>query len=207
MDPSEREQLEHEVRSLCDRGDYEAATTRTLRSYGPEIFGFLVALHRSEQDAADVFSDFGESLWKGLPGFAWRSSLRTWAYTLARHASHHFRHKARRERANVPLSAASAVSELVQKVRTETLTYLRTERRTRMQALRESLPTADQMLLVLRVDKAMAWEDLARVMGEGGELEPEELKRESARLRKRFQLVKEKLLTLAKREGLLPPDE
>ena len=37
-------------------------------------------------------------------------------------------------------------------------------------------------------------------------LEGEALKREAARLRKRFQLLSEKLKELGRREGLLPPD-
>jgi len=54
------------------------------------------------------------------------------------------------------------------------------------------------MLLVLRVDKGLAWNDLARVMyaEDGPLLDDEGLKREAARLRKRFQHVKERLLEL-----------
>lgn len=56
------------------------------------------------------------------------------------------------------------------------------------------------MLLVLRVDKDLAWNELARVMHpeEAEPLDEEGLKREAARLRKRFQHVKERLLELKK---------
>jgi RNA polymerase sigma-70 factor (ECF subfamily) len=62
------------------------------------------------------------------------------------------------------------------------------------------------MLLVLRVDRRLDWNELARVLGEAGHdacVDPVSLARESARLRKRFQLVKNKLRELARREGLL----
>ena len=61
------------------------------------------------------------------------------------------------------------------------------------------------MLLSLRIDRKLAWNDLARILHDGqeGQLGAEELKRESARLRKQFQATKEKLTELAKRHGLI----
>src|SRR5258706_16459579 len=85
--PDPRAALEGEIRRNCEGGDFEAATTVALRGYGPEILGFLAATHRNEADANEVFSDFCEGVWKSLPSFAWQSSFRTWAYTIARRAS------------------------------------------------------------------------------------------------------------------------
>src|SRR5262245_17046143 len=115
------------VRELCEKKDYDGAATLALRVYGPEILGLLVALHRSEQDAGDVFALFSENLWKGLAGFSWDSSLRTWAYTIARNTSFRFRKNAQRGKGAVPLSNVSVVGEVAHQVRTATLTYLRTE--------------------------------------------------------------------------------
>ena len=93
---------------------------------------------------------------------------------------------------------------MAQAVRTQTVEFLRTEKRTRLQALRDALPEEDRMLLVLRVDRQLAWNELARILGEGGEgLDAQALGREAARLRKRFQLVKDRLRELAKKEGLI----
>lgn len=201
MDDGGREKLEGDVRRLCEQGDHQGAATVALKGYGPEIFGFLVALHRSEEDAADVFSIFSENLWKGLPGFAWSCTLRTWSYTIARNTSYRFKKTARRKaEGRIPLSAAG---ELAQKVRTETLTFMKTAQKDKFAALRESLPEEDQTLLILRIDRGLAWEDLARVMMPEGDVDADTLKKESARLRKRFQLVKEKLLEMGKRTGLL----
>ena len=205
MQPSEREELETEIRTSFDRGDLQRAASVAIRGYGPEIFGLLAMLHRREEDASEVFSRFTENLWRGLPSFGWHCSFRTWAYTVARNASISYRRQVRRRaEVHVPLPEGSELSAIQQEVRTETLSYLRTQRKTRVLALRESLSPEDQTLLVLRVDKRLAWNDLARVMhGEEGELPDDVLKREAARLRKRFQLVKEKLLALGRREGLV----
>jgi RNA polymerase sigma-70 factor (ECF subfamily) len=193
------EHVERVVREAWQAGDMAAATTATLRLYGAEILGLLVGLHRDHDVAGDVFSAFSERLWQTFDRFEWKCSVRTWAYLLARRASHDHR---RKDKARVPLSEVSAVSALVARLRTETLTYLRTETKDEIQKLRDELPEEDRMLLILRVDRQLAWEELARVFLDGGEPAPEEVKRESARLRKRFQLVKEKLLELGRRRGL-----
>jgi RNA polymerase sigma-70 factor (ECF subfamily) len=168
------------------------------------VFGFLVATHRSEQDASDVFSDFSLGLLKGMQTFDWKgASLRTFAYTIARNASHRFRRdSARRERGG--RANPSALDDVAQAVRTETLTFLRTQTKTKLQQLRDELPPEDQELLVLRVDRNLAWNDLAMALHDGdAPLSAEDLQREAQRLRKRFQLIKERLHEAARREGLV----
>lgn len=208
MPAIDREKMEEAVRAHCSRGDWSAAAETAIRGYGAEIFGFLHAFNRSEQDAADVFSIFSERVWKGLPGFAWDCTFRTWAYAIARNASLNYRQQAkRRDKGRVELSpgsGGSGLSDVVDEVRTATVSYLRTQTRSRIAALRDSLSEEDQMLLSLRLDRKLQWNELARVLRDGeGELGADELKRESARLRKRFQTVKERLTELARKEGLL----
>ena len=157
---------------------------------------------RSTADAAEAFSLFAEHLWRGLAGFQWRCSLRAWAHRIARNAAVRWVNRAR------PQSPSAAcrwrqggVFEIADQVRTSTLVYLRTEVKSEVRRLREELPLTEQMLLILRVDKEMEWEDIAAALAEH-DLEPDELKREAARLRKRFQLVIEKLRELARKRGL-----
>jgi RNA polymerase sigma-70 factor (ECF subfamily) len=204
MDGGARDELEREVRSLCDRGDHGGAATAAIRGYGPELFGFLLAVHRAEADASDVFSDLAVALWRGLPSFAWQSTLRTWAYSIARNLSRTFRRDAARRNRRAPGASDSALDEVAQAVRTTTLAFLRTGSRTRLEALRDALDEEDRMLLVLRVDRKLAWNDLARVLSaDDAELDDASLAREGARLRKRFQLVKERIREMAKREGIV----
>ena len=67
MDDGARAKLEHDVRALCQSGDHSAAVTLALKGYGPELFGFLVTMHASEDDASDAFAETSEALWRGLP--------------------------------------------------------------------------------------------------------------------------------------------
>jgi len=206
MDDAARAKLERDAHDLCERGDHAAATTLALKGYGPEIFGFLVTMNANEADASDLFADTSEALWRSLPAFGWECSLRTWTYAIARNLMRMRVRGAVRQRKRGAPVGDSALDEVAQAVRTETLTFLRTEKKTRLQALRDSLPEADRMLLVLRIDRQLAWNDLARVLAEtGGEapLSDAAVAKEAARLRKQFQVLKEKLRGMAKKEGLL----
>jgi RNA polymerase sigma-70 factor (ECF subfamily) len=188
-------QIEAHITEALDRGDLAAAATRTLEGYGGEIFSLLAALHRgAEADADDAFSLFAENLWKGLPSFQRRSSVRTWAYAIARHASARVREKMRAAR-EVHVTD-SAFADLAIAVRTSTWTQIRREQEGKIRDLKSQLAPDDQLLLILRVERDLDWKELARVMNED-DLDDETVNRESARLRKRFQWIKEKLRELA----------
>ena len=58
-------------------------------------------------------------------------------------------------------------------------------------------------LLVLRVDRRMRWDDVARVMLDEDEPAPEAVRRKAVALRKQFERVKERLKLLAQQAGLL----
>ena len=191
-------EIEDEVARLRSSGDFDAATTVALRGYGPEVLGFLAAIAKSEADARDAFSEFSEDLWRGIARFAGESSLRTWAYTIARRALWRVLNDPRRRpERNVPLSQAGVVERVVAEVRESTMTHLRTEVKDRFAELRASLPAEDQTLLVLRVDRELPWRDIARVMHAGpGELDDAALERDAAALRKRFERVKARLRAL-----------
>lgn len=202
----QRSALEEDIKRRFDAGDLRGAASRGLEGYGPEILGFLAAIHREPADASDVFGEFCEQLWKSLDRFAWRSSFRTWAYTIARRVSlHYLQGPIKRVRRQVRLSQSPDIQEMADQVRTRTLAYLRTQVKDRFQELRDRLPPDDRQLLVLRVDRKMAWKDIAAVMLQEDGASSEAVKRESARLRKRFELVKDRLRRMGREEGLLEP--
>ncbi len=204
MDAERRENLERSIRERFDAGDLHGAATLGLRGYGPELFGVLISLQRDETKAAEVFSDVTERIWRGLPGFAWASSFRTWAYTITRNASRSYAESARvRGRVLAALPSESELLEIAEQVRSETAAHLRTSVKDGFARLREELPEDDQLLLVLRVDKEMSWGEVARVLGGGeGEVDGSGLKKEAARLRQRFATVKRELLERAREAGL-----
>lgn len=193
---------ESRMRVAHDAGDYETTATLALERYGSEIASFLIAYLRSPQEAEEVFAQSCEYLWHGLPRFEWRTSLRAWFYTIARHAA--IRHKTvgyRKPGRNIPLSNAG-LSALAESIRSRTALHLRTETKSRLRTLRERLAPDDQTLVILRVDRGMSWRELTNVLRAEG-APAEDPKREEARLRKRFQLAKEKLRELARAEGLI----
>jgi len=194
-----------DVREACDARDYDRAASVAIGRYGGELLAFVSARLRSVADGEDVFAAFAEKLWLGLPQFEWRCSLRSWCYRLARNTANDFLSLAHHRRElNLAPEAHARLSQLVDHVRTNTRAYLKTAVKDRMQELRETLPPDDQMLLILRVDRGMAWRDLAVALSDGvATVSDAELDKEAARLRKRFERVKDQLRELARADGLL----
>jgi RNA polymerase sigma-70 factor (ECF subfamily) len=181
---------EAELQALVARGDYAAATEQALRAYGPELIGWLCSILPGDADAHDAFSRMAEQLWKSLPRFAGRCSLRTWCYMLARHAAARVRapaHHAREQLVSQIPSVAHAVVEIWN-------TSQASDRR-RQHAyaeLRAALPEEDQTLLVLRVDRDLAWADIAQVLL-GEDATADDVTRKAATLRKQFERIKREL--------------
>jgi RNA polymerase sigma-70 factor (ECF subfamily) len=192
------EDLELELAGLIHAKQLDRAATRALESYGPELYGFLVSFLGSESDAADVFSQVGEDLWRGLPSFKLGCSVRTWLYLLARHAAARFRRSPWNRR-----TGDSHLDALVELARTRTQEWLRTDVKDRFRALRDALDPDDRSMLVLRVDRGLSWEEVARVTLGVESPEPAALSRETDRLRKRYQLVKDDLRRRAREAGLI----
>jgi RNA polymerase sigma-70 factor, ECF subfamily len=196
---------EDAIKRAWDAQDFQAAATLALETYGQEILSFLAARLRATTDAEDAFSMFAEDVWKGLPGFGFRCSVRGWLYTLARNAANrHATSPQRRAARNLPLSCDGAVSVLIDRSRTATQMHQRTDVKDQIRNLREQLPQEDQTLLILYVDRNLPWREIAMVLHEQGEqLDNDALDREAARLRKRFERVKAELKHLVVQAGLL----
>jgi RNA polymerase sigma-70 factor (ECF subfamily) len=193
--------LETELAALVRERAFDRAATRALADYGAEVYGFLVSLVGSEPDAAEVFAQVSEDLWRGLPSFTSRCSVRTWLYVLARHAAARFRrspwnHRGRR-------TGDLRLDDFIASARSGTQPWLRTDVKDRFRALRESLDPDDRALLILRVDRALPWQDIARVTLGDEVVDEVAHQREVARLTKRFQLLKEDLRRRAKEAGLI----
>lgn len=196
--------LEEQVRGLCEVGDLGTAATTVVKGYGPEVLGFLVTLLRDEDDASEVFSQACEDLWVGLPRFQGRCSVRTWFYTLARHAASRLQRSPHR-RANRHATLGELI-EVAERVRSATLPHLRTDVKDRIAMIRDALAPDDRALLVLRIDREMNWSEIARVFS-AEDASNAELVRAAARLRKRFQGIKDEIGARARELGLLPDSQ
>lgn len=173
-------ETEARIAAHLDRGDLHAAATMALERYGPQIVGFLASVLRDDDVAYEVFSQFAEDLWRGLPQFRRESPLRTWAYTLAWHAVQRWRNEAYRRR--VRRFETAELSQLVDSIRISSAV----RKKDLVDKLRDSLDDTERSILVLRVDRELSWREVALVMGVA----------ESA-LRKRFERLREKLRAAA----------
>lgn len=221
MDAVERQQLESPVQRAIASGDRNGATTAVLHLYGAELYGFISGLARDATLADEAYSELCEVVWTQLAAFRWEASLRSWLYALARRLVLRLRVDGfRREARARPLELAPEVSELAARLRTSTLEILRSEVKSAFRALREELSGEDQELLALRVDRALSWRDIARIIddarpgdGEQGGVpagpleEGPALDQRAAALRKRFERVRLRLRELAAERGLLPEED
>ena len=186
MTDRDRTALEAELQALLAAGDRDRATERAIRGWGPEIYGWLVGVVADETEASDAFAVFAEQLWSSLGRYDARCSTRTWCYMLARHSAARVR-AGRRQ--HVPLSQSPSIAAAV---RTATAAHQRTEAKDRLRAIRASLPEEDQTLLILRVDRDLGWREVAQILADE-DATPDELDRQAAALRKRFERIKVEL--------------
>jgi serine/threonine-protein kinase len=193
------------VRRAADAGDVPSAVVAADKQLRGEVLRYLTGYLGDADLAADAYADFLQRVWSGLPSFEWRSSFRTWAYVLARRAGADLRRvQGRVERRQQPLTD-SRISALAEHVRTETVPLLGTEGRSALERLVDELPHEDKMLFILHVKRGLSWKQVACVFLENEAPDPADLLRESARVRKRFQLVKERLRKRAVETGLVDP--
>lgn len=192
-------ELDAQIRVLLAAGDLRGATTVALRELGPEILGFLSGVLGND-DGDEAFSRLSVRLWRSLKGFEGRCSLRTWTYVLARQEIGRFRRDARKHvEGRVRISE---LEEVLEEVRSRTRSTLVAARRHTFRKLRDELPIEDRTLLILRVDRSLKWDEIALAFAPDPEASREEdRKREAARLRKRFQLIKDRLVARAREES------
>ncbi len=192
MEPSHA-RLEQEIRSHAEAARWEDAATCALRGYGAEVLGFLHAVVPAPADADEAFSSLCEVVWVRLPEFRFESMFRTWLYGVARNlAREQRRERQRQHRRFADAAGTSAVAKIAAHVRSTTAIHLRSQTKNRLQQIRDALPADERMMLVLRLDREMAWADIARIVADG-DLAERDVPRESARLRKHFERVKAKV--------------
>jgi len=190
---------EQELVAKIRAGAYDAAATRALEMYGSEIYGYLINYCGGESTAAEVFGQFGEDMWSGLARFSFGCAVRTWLYVIARNAASRY-HRSPWQRRH---AGESALDQAIARVRTQTAPWQRTEVKDRWRELRDSLDPEDRSLLVLRIDRELSWQDCARITLADDAARDDAIAREAARLRKRFQVLKDELRARAVAAGLV----
>ncbi|MEM1413587.1 MAG: sigma-70 family RNA polymerase sigma factor [Myxococcota bacterium] len=181
---------ESAVREALGREDVAGATSQTLELYGYELFRFLRATLRDEARAEDAYQELCIQIFRALPRFEWRSSLRTWAFRLARHTLGRAHRSARHREAQLGTAEESAL--VARWTRTVTAEWRRTAARDRLRERTAALPEEDRSIVTLRIRDRMSWKEIARILGP--EDAPDEaVATEAARLRKRYERIKAQL--------------
>lgn len=175
--------VEEAVSTQLVAGDLRAAATTTVRAYGPQLLGYLRTT-LPEDAADDAFSLFCELLWKHLPGFRREAAILTWCYHLAWSAARRVLsdpHARRAQRLDT-----SGMEAIALEVRSSTAPHLKQSTADQLARIRAQLDFDEQTLLVLRIDRDLAWDEIATVMSV-----------DAAALRKRFERLKAKIRILA----------
>lgn len=185
--------VDGKIQELLSCGEVKEAATLALRTYGPEVLGYLENVLGDPDDARDVFQRFAEDLWKWLPSYR-GGSLRAACYRIAWHAAARFRREAwRRHKERMRTTMASRIAASIASPESR----LASTARDRISRLRASLEPEERSLLILRLDRELSWKEVAEVLTSEGDPV------DSAAVRKRFERVKDKLAKLARDEGLL----
>lgn len=185
---------EEAILTLLEKGDSAAAMSAALRAYGGEILGFLCATMKDPGDADDAYAAGCHDAWRGIETYRAQSTFRAWLYGVFRNAAARFYRDSFRKR-QVPFSRTPA-SSLVARERTKTRPFLKTDVKNAFRELRLELPSEDQELLVLRIDRGLSWPEIADILAADDAPSP-------VALRKRFERVKERVRVLALERGLL----
>ena len=183
-------QVERRIAEHLDSGDLRGAADESVRGYGEEIAGYLLALPREEAAADEVFSRVCEKLWRGLPRFRRQSSLRTWLYRLAWNAARDFQKE--QERTPIRALRTTEISRVAAEMAASRPPFERSSFVDAFAKLRESLDPQEQTLLTLRLHAGMSWDEIAEVVGT-----------KPAALRKRYERLKSRLREQAEAAGLL----
>lgn len=189
-----RVKLEDHARALLAAGDGKAAATAVIEALGPTILGYLRPVLRDEDDVADAFSLWAENVWKGLPAFEGRSSLKTWCVRLACNVALNLKNLAHVRR--VRRFDAGEASRLADSIRTASAVRLERQRRGILELRRELTPD-EQTLLFLRADQELSWDEVSEILSEAGPPVS------AVTLAKRFERLKERLGKLARERGLI----
>jgi RNA polymerase sigma-70 factor, ECF subfamily len=172
-----------ELERLVRAGRARDAANLLVGVHGRELQVFLHRVLGDVELVDEAYSATCERLWRGLPGFRWESSVRSWCYVIARREASRCRTRARARGNETTLSAAAAVPV------SEKLATVSTTRRAQLESLRAALSDEDRDLLVLRVEQDLAWKEIAAAFLEE-DAAAELLEREAARLRQRFRAIR-----------------
>ncbi len=175
-----------------EEGHHNEAVTLVIESYRAELLGYMINIARDVHFSEDEFQSVCIKIWRGLPTFQWKSTLRTWVYRIAR--NEFISHKRRVRSGQVERLQTQDLAQIPDRMlRTITREWQKTEARAWLWDRIRELPDDDQALLVLRLGSKMKWSEIVVVMLEEEDADEETRRRKVSSLRKRYERLKTKL--------------
>lgn len=154
--------VEKRVAYLLEDGLVEEACALIMDRYGPEIRGYLRGTMGSDTDGDDLYQDVCAGLWKGLPRFEGRSSIRTWLYViahrlvakrLARYSRSHVVRLNTTAAGRIPDQADSLLSQISDR-----------EHRRVAAHLMSKLTAEEREVVILRAERGLSFSEVAEVL-------------------------------------------
>lgn len=181
-----RRRAERRIGALQAVGHQDAAAEASIRSFGPELVGYLRAVVGDEQQAADAFGACAQQIWlrRDRPGHL---SPYLWCYRLAWQAARGACERAggAATRAEPPPWVTAAMASGEELPLGDLLARLTPVPGPGGGAPRAQVTAYERSLLVLRIGRRLAWEEIAWVLGEEGE------KPDAAAVERRFAQLRE----------------
>ena len=185
-------------------GDYDKAVTLVLEAHGSEVQAYVAAVSQPAL-AADIYGQVALELWSEIERFEWRCALKTYLFTLARHAVARIHKLARRAKRRERRFHELYWSERCAPTSgNQEPAYLRADAQARLRTLRKQLPPLERQLLELRIDRGLSFKDMALIVyPKESQRSTSDQVRLASRLRKRFQQTKSKLRDMFEEDGFL----
>lgn len=178
-----------QLRLRSEHANFTGAMLQIFQRYAVEVRAFLRARTSSRASMEEVFSVFSEDVWKGLPHYRSQGHPRGWVYAVARNAlARHVRFKQRWRHRHVALDLDELEPEMRRSISAQLGNIAQLE------PLLERLDEADRRLLEQRLVLSRPWREIAIESASArGDATQAEIAKESARLRKRYQLLLQSL--------------
>jgi RNA polymerase sigma-70 factor (ECF subfamily) len=192
----EAQDLERDIASWLDRGDWAAAVALAFRAWGPDLLGYVAAILRDRDfaDAQEVAGELYLRLLERAHQFERRSTFRGWMYRIARNLALSFLETPGVRRVR---RLDTHEVEALEAVRETTAMWRRSACKDALSRIREHLDSDEQTLLILLVDRQLTSEEVADVLSEGDEVMT------AAAVRQRYKRLRHKLRKLFEAEGIL----
>jgi RNA polymerase sigma-70 factor (ECF subfamily) len=155
----------------------EAEMVRRARAGDTEAFGALVLAHQTfvynlalralgdEREAEDTAQEAFVRAWQALPNFRGQAQFRTWLYRIATNLCYNRLPRLRRELAALGGLDGEAAPEIPDAAQPTPETALEAqERRAFLHQQIDRLPRSYKMLIVLRFQQGLAYDEIAAVL-------------------------------------------